>query len=896
MRKPLIFPLIALASLLALGLNNKIFNQVDAAYDTKNVANDQFDGDLDDLWDKVGNPSLEQQYSSLRLKPKAYDWGTSLGLNQQLSGDFTVKMELTTLEIGGWFAVDFGAVNSSAQFSVAQGGLVFFDNMTSTLHRPGDELVEVDRFETPVFSTPKTKRQVVIAVDEINNNRSDVTVSIYENEQLVGNVFTTPYSFNNLNGYMLFNSNLKQVEIFNIEILNSGGQRIYYDDFSTSKVLYPTSGSIDSEWYSNGFSEEELKVGYINYLSLNQIGDGILYQRPLDKINDPDLDIVYHLESEISYSMMDFGGESGFEIAKKDKESHGYFFGVRRLALGFSIVTYKFCSNDEVVTNSSNEDYLLRMPISLNIHSNGDVDFIAGDISQTVKVNDYDGYFGLFNYDHLNESQTGKGMNTYSFSMDRTSYYDRSNSDIYMNFNGTKKTYYEDIDEYAYDYFISRREWNMGTNVSASKWKTKDKGNGKLEFNVSTGTSIFGPKVMYKDFVVKFDVEITSEVVPYGGVVGLQFGNSRSGLLYENTKSLGIAYYTDENREYMTVSFATNMEYEDSDNRYCTDEQGNKDIFKTNGKFTLMYICQNNVVTMHYLLDGEDESTLAKTRTKVFCKENESTDGYLAIYGANGISFTVDNLSIINLDHAAKSDGYKGQSDYQEVTRIDFSKEDTLKGITYQNASLNDGRLRINNSGFIKTDKLVNDGLLRLDISDIEDTLAIKLGSVTVDLVNKSNNKSIVVADSIGTTSYPLASGFDFRQSIVEIQKLGKEIIFRLKDRLTPLSTIYDNEIIIPINDYETGNLTIESKDGFASLNALTFVNLNKYATIANRDFNPDTDAFEPWNPKPPINGGETKKNNNLVIIIPIVIGDVVLVAAIVVVIILVLRRRKAHA
>ena len=896
MRKPLILPLLALSSLLAMGVSIKEFNKVDAAYDTKNVVSEQFDGELDESWELVGNTSIEKQYSSMRLKPKAYDWGTSLALNQRLSGDFTVKMELTTLKMGGWFGVAFAGVSSSAYFSSCQGGLVFFDIKTSTLGTTSGELAVVDDFELPVFSSNlKTKRQVVIEVDDVGNNHSRMSVSVYENEQFIGNVLTN-YEFNNLDGYMLFNSNRKDVEIFNIEILNGSGERLYYDDFSTSKVLYPTSGSIDSEWYSNGFSEEELKVGYINYLSLNQVGDGIVYQKPLDKVNDPDLDVVYHFYSEISYSMMDFGGESGFEIGKKDKDSHGYFFGIRRLALGYSIVTYKYGESNEVVVNSSNEDYLLRMPLELNVHTNGDIDIIAGDISQTVRVTDYDGYYGLFNYDHLNESQTGKGMNIFSFKMDKTNYYDRSSGDIYMNFNGTKKTYFEDIDEYTYDYFISRREWNIGTNVSASKWKNKDQGNGKLEFQMATGTSLFGPKVMYKDFVVKFDVEITSETVPYGGVVGLEFGNSRSGLLYENTKSLGVAYYTGENHEYMTVSFATNMEYADEDDRYCTDEQGNKDIFKSNGKFTLMYICQNNTVSMHYLLDGEDESTLAKTRCVVSCKENESTDGYLAIYGANGISFTVDNLSIINLDYATKADGYKGQSDYQEVTRVDFSKKDTIKGIEYQNASITDGRIRMNNEGLIKTDKFVNDGILRLNISDIEDTLDIKLDSLTIKLVNKNNNKSVVVADALGTRTYPLASSFDFRQSLVELEKLGNQLFIRLKDRTTPLSSINKNEIVATINGNISDKLIIQAKGGFVSLNDLTFVNLNKYVTIANRDYNPDTDSFEPWNPKPPRDGGDKKKNNNLVIIIPIVIGSVVLITAAVVVTILIVRRRKAHA
>ena len=163
-------------------------------------------------------------------------------------------------------------------------------------------------------------------------------------------------------------------------------------------------------------------------------------------------------------------------------------------------------------------------------------------------------------------------------------------------------------------------------------------------------------------------------------------------------------------------------------------------------------------------------------------------------------------------------------------------------------------------------------------------------------LSNKNNNKSVVVADALGTRTYPLASSFDFRQSLVELEKLGNQLFIRLKDRTTPLSSINKNEIVVTINGNISDKLIIQAKGGFVSLNDLTFVNLNKYVTIANRDYNPDTDSFEPWNPKPPRDGGDKKKNNNLVIIIPIVIGSVVLIAAAVVVTILIVRRRKAHA
>ena len=860
MKKLLILPILALSPLLALSLCDDAFAQVNAAFDTKNVTTDVFDGDLSNSWSLVGGASLEHQYSSLRLKPKTYNWGSSLTLNRPLNGDFTVKMTLTSLNDVGWFGVAFGSVNNSTQFSGAKGGLVFFDNQTSVLSIVGGELKVTNTYSTTAFApTINTKRKVEINVHQMNEQYSSMTAKVYEDDVFVMDLLPSSQSFNNLNGYMSFNTSSKDVEIFELEVLDSLSQRLYYDDFSSSKVLYPTSGSGDSEWYSNGFDEEELKVGYINYLALNHTGDGALYHQPLETMSNSDLDIVYELKSEIRYSSMGFGGESGFEIGKASETSNGYFFGIRRLVIGYALVTYQVGSTSEQKIETYNESPNLRVNLELYIHNNGDIDVVLGELSDTVHVSSFSGYFGLFNYDHLNSHPSGSGAFVHSFILNKTNYYDRSGADVYMNFNGTKQTYWEDIGEYTYDYFLSRREWNMGTNVSLSKWNNKDHGDGKLEFNSATGTSIFGPKVMYKDFVVKFDVEITSETVPYGGSLGLEFGSNRAGIFYDNSKSLGIGYYPDESHEYMTVAVATHMNYFDESTRYCKDELGNKDIFKTHGKFTLMYVCQDNVVSMYYQLSDESEMTLSKERTSVYCNENESTDGYLSIFGANGISFTVDNLSIINLDYETPEKEYDGQSDYQEVTRADFANESTLNGISYQNASISSEKLNISNGGSLFTNKITNDGILRLSIEDIENELVIRQGSLSISLINRAN-KAITISDSGGSQEYDLNDDFDFYQSLIEIKKISNKVVLRLKEKDTPLSSIGKHEISFEIHDYNNDYLIIESKGGTASISKFTFVNLNRYATIKNRDYNPDTDSFDPWSPKTPIQEEEKKK------------------------------------
>ena len=119
---------------------------------------------------------------------------------------------------------------------------------------------------------------------------------------------------------------------------------------------------------------EELKVGYINYLLLGHVNDGIVYHDPLEKTNNPDLDVVYHLVAEVDYSAMDLDVESGIEIGKANKDSHGYFFGIRRMAIGYSLVMYQYDSSEEYTLQTYDESSL-RMNLELSIHNNGNIDF-----------------------------------------------------------------------------------------------------------------------------------------------------------------------------------------------------------------------------------------------------------------------------------------------------------------------------------------------------------------------------------------------------------------------------------------------------------------------------------------------------------------------------------------
>ena len=839
------------------------YQKADAAYETKQMYRENFDGDeINDNWTTTGDVSLKQYYSSMRFTPNQYGWDNSLNFNQKLEGDFRIVLDLATSNSGGWFAISFGEVYANSSFTTSRGGFVFFDNNYSKILeiREGKLDAVEDYALSPFGFNLNTRRKVEIEVKYINENHSSMQCKIYENNNEIGKFFDEPYVTDNLNGYFGFNSNLKNVELYDLKIYNGNDELAYHDDFSESKVLYLSSGSVDSEWYSNGFSESEVKVGFVNSLFANDINSGIIYNSPLKVPENKELDIAYVLESEIQLTPMDFEILSGIEVGKSNKDSRGYFFGLERLSIGYYSLTIIDPDNNIVETLTTyEENATLSVNLKVLIYLNGDISVETNELYYMVHTNSYEGYVGLMTYSKTKEH--GKGAYFKSFNLYKKDYYKRDGEDIFINFNGIKKTYFEDIDEYAYDYYLSRQEYDIGTNVGMSKWVKKDNGNGRLEFNNSTGTSYFGPKGIYKDYIVKFEVQINNEEVPYGGCIGLEFGNSRNGLNYQNTKSLGIGYYPDSGGHYSTVPFSTNVDYAPGAKTSFLNPDGtNADIFKGQNHFTMMYIVRDDVVSLHYLLDDENELSLSKERTSVVCRDNETTDGHLAIYGANGISFSIDNLSIINLDYDAPAKEYAGESDYQEVTRIDFSRGETTNGLELDNASINKNKLRIKEDGTLSTSKLVNDGILRFKISDIENELEIKQEELTIRLIN-DRKPSFIISDMALEQKFELGDNFQYRNSTFEFEKLNNRLIVRFVSGNDAMSVIDNNVYEFNINvSNESDKIVMKAIDGFVDIETFTFLNLNKHASIKNRDYDPDKDYFDPWPEKDSIQDGTGNK------------------------------------
>ena len=865
MKKSLLFiPFVALAlSVVSLTATKATIN-TEAAYERKTVFEDKFDGAyLNDNWvASEEGVSFNTKYSSMRFSPNSYNWEASVNLNRKFTGGFKINLDVVGHTLGQWFSLGLGNEDSGSAFTSMSGGLVFYnDNKIGVLDSSGGMLEPIsDVFSPSLFGNiNEVRRTATITIQKIDENLTKMQCEIFEKGVSLGTAFTTPYEYNHsLDGYIGFNVNFKEVEIFSIEVLDLNDNQLYYDDFSSSSVLYPTSGSSSSEWVSTVLDESELKVGFVKSLFLSEIDSSVTYANPLPRIENKDIDLGYVIKSEIEYSPMDYDIESGFEVAKNSLDDSFHFFGIRRLVIGYALIHYSSESEQVDKIDTFNEGENMTVEMSLSIYQNGEIKFACGELNFSTKIENYEGFVGLFTTNVLKNRTSGSGAFFNDFSITKTNYNKRDASDVYMNFNGVKDTYYEDVDIHDYSYFISRQEWNIGSNVSTSRYRVTDEGNGKLVFTAANNKSYFGPKKLYKDFLVKFDVEVTSASVPKGSILGLEFGNSRAGLIYENTKALGIGYYMDENGVYRTVPALTNsVQFAPGAEEYFYDDAGEiANIYNTTKKFTLMYISRNGIVSLYYLLDGQDESNLQKVRTSVMCKEGGSTDGYLAVFGVNGISFTIDNLSVINLDLDAPSAEYKGTSNYQEVTRLDFAKSSDTKGATIQGADYSNGKMRISSNGEIKSSKLVNNFNLRLGVKDIEDTLTISQDKLNIKIVNH-DEKYIEIDDGVNNQKHQFKSNFDFRNSIFEFEKIDTTLNIRYVEGNTSLSLFVENVLSFDISSTADSLLSIKSFDGFVDLTSFTFVNYNIHTTITARNYDPASDDLNPW-PYRPTQGEST--------------------------------------
>ena len=136
---------------------------------------------------------------------------------------------------------------------------------------------------------------------------------------------------------------------------------------------------------------------------------------------------------------------------------------------------------------------------------------------------------------------------------------------------------------------------------------------------------------------------------------------------------------------------------------------------------------------------------------------------------------------------------------------------------------------------------------MKFTTKSVSDTLRIKRGNITVDIVSGSKNR-IVVNDKFTTQTLTLDDNFNFDGAHFELFNLGNSLEIAYTSGLEALSNLFYNTCSFKINaDNNYSNLEILAIGGDASLLDCSIFNLDSKVYLPTRNFNPEVDETNPW-------------------------------------------------
>ena len=807
-----------------------------AASNSSTLFSDTFDSSygLDESWENKGS-SLTTDGYSLRIHPEKYIWGDFVSLNNfVIDKDTKVEFNVKRLNEGNWFAIGFGVDAPTFRFFDCEYAFVFANGVTETLKNNGSNLYANStnfKYSPFVPGELNTYYRVTLDFHKINNEYfCNYSVNKTSDNTLIGSSSNVPLG--DITGYLGFSDCLCSVELSSITITQSG-MTVYSDDFSTSSISYPDVNVDNPTWNSIGFSRKDVALGRYGKLDLSKINTGVTFSQKLNN-NDSLIDESYLVNMKISYAGMSEKAMTGYELTSSDGET--YFFGLRKEIIGYALVCNK--GNDtlkEVVCTT--ESYDGTAELSLSIHTYGEI-VLNSDVSLSYKISFKEGYLSLYSRSN-SEDVNQRGGYIDNFSISHSSYLKSDAKDTAINFNGTKTTMFDDRE--MHEYFINLNEWSMGNNVKVTPYTSRNKGNGYVVFSNSIADSAFGPRTKYTDYIARFDVTVTSTTFFGDSRIGLQFGKNKFNELYENCPSLGILYSPGQTLVSHTAS-TVDPSYPEG---FVDVDSNPVDYF--NGTLNFLYIVRDNKVEMHFKRSDEPDSQLSKIRAVAMVS---STYGYTAVFGSSGVSFNLDNLSITNLDYELTSSNYLG-SEYQETARNDFSIDTSIKGFSLNNAEIVNNTLKISPSGTVTSLKSLKDNIVRFKVKSIGESLTVQQGSTKFIVSSDGSKVSYSVTDGVTNYNEEL-DNFSLLNATFEIRFASNKVEVRFVSGDSPLYNIDSN-----IHSYELStsndNVVITSTGGISTLSTLAIFNLDTNVTILNRDYNPDTDYFNPWPERPSI-------------------------------------------
>lgn len=914
-KRKIIFPLLGFFALILSShfVNDNFSKKADAAFMENTAINENFNVRQlnEDRWENNG-AKLVASETSMRFTPIEYLWTSHLLLsNYTISESVEIDIDLSTSTASGWFGFSFGAPYETSRFPDSKAALIFYhmnpgNTVGGVLERSENSaLYGAEQLNNSPFRSVDEHKTLKMFVELFpETGESSLYFDIYNED---GSVLYSHgediYNFDVLlTGHFGMNTCFKNVTFYSFAMKKmSDGEVIYSDDFSTSEISYLSSG--DGVWKTSSFTKDEVIISPQGMVGFSA-NSSLTLKSPIHNPLNLDIDVVYKITLDINYAQMDFSSIVGIEIGKETKNAKSVFVGLRRNAIGYSFVAFDKDDNILKEVTTSYDEFVTS--ISLKVHNSGLVEFYNSTLGLSIEV---DNLFGYVSLGSKGDGTDNKIALVDNFVLETGSYVNRAAPDVATNFNGTKdEEFFGDIIK---DFYVPTTEWRMTSDIGLPNYNDDYEGeeeqNGYIQFNASNGQTFFGSKNIYYEYVVKFDIEIITSVDNLMNTCGfgLQVGMQKFGGYFENYQSLSLTIARNDalntvkskieaqNGEFTNPAFDPYCKDADNNdvNLFAPDDEGH------NAKFNVIYVVRNNIVSMYFKNQNEPEEALAKPRAEMRVKGN--TDGYCGIVGKEGLTFRVDNYSVTNLDHNTPDSSYlpykKDNVEYQNKTRLDFSKISSTQALKLDNAAI-DGALSISNGGKATTAGLLNNGLLRLNIKEIESKLTLSFGQINIVLNNSANKKEIVFSDGTDEYIQELNQLFSFDKSFIEIQKCEDDYKVVYCGGGEPLSSADETLKTYHLSAGDGYHELVISSEGISKISKMTFINMDSFSTIQTRNYDPEKDETTPWTVRPTeeeANGIPNKKSDPLPLILGISIPLGVALLFSIAFVILMIRRRK---
>ena len=806
----------------------------DAAVMSESVYTDSFNAtQLSDKW-IVDDANIIADYASLRIQPTEYAWpGHIVCRGYKMEGNCRLEMQTQRIptQNESWFALSFGSSVATNIFEKASGALIFTSGATQVFKNGANanRLFNYSPlgggFETEVATT-------VLEFAKRDNGNYDIVYTVKNGDVIVGT--STIEDFEVEDGYFGFNTFDVHFDVLSFDVYE-GEEKVYADDFTTSKISHDDNVVKGSEWVAlSPFTVESANIAPVGQLDVEKIGSSVTYVEAFTK-KTTEVSTVYELSAKFDFTDATVGVATGFEIAKPSVDKDGVFVGLVRDFANYKLVCSDGVNKEERKIELNPKDGMFDMTL-VTRYDNSIIITVNG-MQETFTVSGVEGYWGVATLEGYATSGNGALVDDISF--ERSIYKASSVLDSVMNFEGTKEL--EDEDGKYYQYYVPTKDWYFGSNVRLANYDFAE--NGYALFGNASPTSSFAPKTKYNDCIVRFDITLVGSDYYYDNpetyydtpdgrgacdaeCFGLQFGLDSYKNIYANAQSLGIATYNGKSIYYTTnctrASGQNEIVHRPSSEGVPATEY---DLFRKSATYNFMYIIRNGTVSMHFKEANEPESVLGIVREYV---TGVKTSGYVSVYGANGVDFRLDNFSVVNLDRSLTSSEYVGGENV-EVFRADLTKGDAMVAFTQKQ------------NGW-ETQGVIENHIARFTFEDIKG-LTYRHGNLNVFFTENG----ATVTDGLKTEEIAFNFPLVYKGATIEISRIGDELTLAFVNADAPLSAIDENVYTVKgLQIAEREKIEILGNAG-VSLSKVALFNLDSIVTINARNFDETMDIMQPW-------------------------------------------------